>query len=494
MGERTLRTAKITLGTLRHCKSFCGVIVFCALTLMASQAQTLTTLAEFNGTNGASPLGIIQGFDGNFYGTTLNGGTQNEGTAFKMTPAGILTTLHSFCSETYCLDGSYPEGRLTEASNGNFYGPADFGGTNGGGVIYKIASAGTFTVFYNFCSQPNCADGITPVSVIQGRNGNLYGTTYGFRTNSNDLGTVFELTQGGALTTLHTFSGPDGANPQGALLQASNGNFYGATAQGGSSTPCGPVGLPGCGTVFQITPSGTLTTLHIFNGTDGALPGYGESLAEGSNGNLYGTAMFGGSSTECYYGCGTAFQISAAGKFTTLYHFCSQTNCADGGNPVESLALGTDGNIYGTTMRGGNSGGFGTIFKISPQGVLTTLYEFCSQPNCADGAGSQAALVQATDGNFYGTTDITVFRFSMGLGPFVKLVRDAGKVGQTMGIYAQGLTGTTGVSLKGTPASFKVISDTIIRAIVPAGATTGFVTVETPSGTLKSNVPFRVIP
>jgi uncharacterized repeat protein (TIGR03803 family) len=203
--------------------------------------------------------------------------------------------------------------------------------------------------------------------------------------------------------------------------------------------------------------------------------------------------MYGGGA-QCVYGCGTIFKMSSGGKFTTLYDFCSQTNCADGANPAESLVLATDGNLYGTTAGGGNSVGAGTIFKITPQGVLTTLYDFCSQSNCADGGGPDAALIQGTDGNFYGTTGGTVFRFSMGLGPFVKLVQASGKVGQTMGIYGQGFTGTTGVLLNGTPASFKVVSDTIIRATVPAGATTGFVTVETPSGTLKSNVAFRVIP
>jgi uncharacterized repeat protein (TIGR03803 family) len=204
--------------------------------------------------------------------------------------------------------------------------------------------------------------------------------------------------------------------------------------------------------------------------------------------------MFGGSSTQCSDGCGTIFEMSPKGKFTTLYNFCSQTNCADGANPVESLILGTDGNIYGTTTRGGNSDGFGTIFEISRQGVLTTLYEFCSQPNCADGAGSQAALIQGTDGNFYGTTGGTVFRFSMGLGPFVRLLWNSGKVGQTEGIMGQGFKGTTGVFLNGTPASFTVVSDTIIRATIPAGATTGYITVQTPGGTLKSNMPFRVVP
>jgi uncharacterized repeat protein (TIGR03803 family) len=241
--RKILKTLEITPGTLLRWKNFCGVILFCAVTAMASQAQTLTTLADFNGTNGAIPLGLIQGFDGNFYGTTLEGGTQNEGTTFKMTPTGVLTTLHISCSEGSCLDGGWPEGRLTQATNGNFYGPTDLGGTGNSGVIYRITSAGNYGVLYNFCSQPNCADGLIPVSVVQGRNGNLYGTTYGYRTNSPNLGTIFELTLSGTLTTLHTFSGPDGSNPIGPMLQASNGNLYGTTGEGGSTKNCSPDGF-----------------------------------------------------------------------------------------------------------------------------------------------------------------------------------------------------------------------------------------------------------
>jgi uncharacterized repeat protein (TIGR03803 family) len=499
-----LKTLKIALGRALKYKNFCGVILFCAVTAMVSRAQTLTTLLNFNETNGANPLGIIQGFDGNFYGTTLVGGSQNLGTAFKLTPSGALTIEHNFCANGgNCLDGGWPEGRMIEASNGDLYGPTDLGGSGDAGVIYRITRAGKFSVVHNFCIKYPCADGVSPISVVQGRNGRLYGTTYGSRNNdSPDLGTVFELTLGGRFTPLHSFSGPDGSYPQGALLAASNGNFYGTTTQGGSSQNCGPLSLPGCGTVFQITPSGTFTTVHIFDGSDGAFPGYGESLIEGTDGSLYGTATYGGTAgpTECAFGCGTIFAISPTGEFTTLYNFCSQLDCSDGAIPVESLVQGTDGNLYGTTEAGGNRSG-GTIFKITRKGELTTLYNFCSQANCADGSAPEAALIQATDGSFYGTTysggpnnSGTIFRFSMGLSPFVRLVRNSGKVGETGYILGQGLTGTTAVFLNGTSASFTVVSDTIIRAIVPAGATSGFVTVKTPNGTLKSNVPFRVIP
>ena len=490
---KILRTVRGTLGCW---KSFFGALLFCAITAMSSHAQTWTTLADFNGTNGSSPLGLIQGFDGNFYGTTLQGGAQNYGTAFKMTPAGILTTLHSFCATGTCLDGYWPEGRLIQASNGDFYGPTDYGGANGAGLIYRITAAGEFSVLYNFLCTGSCTDGITPTSVIQARNGNLYGTTYGWRDDYPNGGTVFELSLAGTLTPLHAFTGPDGANPVG-LLQASNGNFYGSASEGGSPTNCPANNLPGCGTVFQITPSGTLMTVHSFKGYDGAFPGIYGALIEGADGNLYGTAGQGGSAEG-----GTIFKIGPGGKFTTLYNFCSQMNCADGSNPAGSMVQGSDGNIYGITVIGGNSIGAGTIFKITPQGVFTTLYDFCSQQNCADGWNPKAGLIQSTDGNFYGTAtggggpsgSGTIFRFSVGLGPFVRLLWKFGKVGQTEGILGQGLKGTTGVLVNGTPASFTVVSDTIIRATIPSGATTGYITVQTPGGTLKSNMPFRVVP
>jgi len=183
---------------------------------------------------------------------------------------------------------------------------------------------------------------------------------------------------------------------------------------------------------------------------------------------------------------------------------------------VGALVQGTDGNFYGATQNGGNPGcvnydlgrrGCGTLFRITPSGKLTTLlYKFCHVTGCPDGALPYGGLFQATDGNFYGTTygggaaDCsgfacgTAYRLSVGLGPFVSLQRPYGKVGQSVGILGQGLTGTTSVSFKGTPASFTVISDTYIRARVPTGATTGTISVTTPGGTLNSNMAFLVLP
>jgi len=228
-------------------------------------------------------------------------------------------------------------------------------------------------------------------------------------------------------------------------------------------------------------------------------------LIEGADGNFYGTTLRGG--TNCgLNGCGTIFKVTTKGKLTTLYGFCPQVGCNDGWLPSAGLVQATDGNFYGTTTLGGipSCGGYnfgcGTIFEITPAGKLTTLHAF----DQTDGY-EPSGLMQATNGSLYGATAFggtfscpdggcgTIFSLSLGLNPFVSLVRDSGKVGQVGGILGQGLTGTTSVSLNGTPANFTVFSDTYLQATVPRGATTGFIEVDTPSGTLTSNVPFRVM-
>ncbi len=198
---------------------------------------------------------------------------------------------------------------------------------------------------------------------------------------------------------LHSFSGADGVAPKAGLVQARDRNFYGTTNYGGAGSD---------GTAFKITPSGTLTTLYKFckqpNCADGATPA--AALVQATDGNFYGTTAHGGlGNIQCSNGCGTVFKITPSGTLTTLYKFCSQTYCADGYYPGTEMVQATDGNFYGTTwgsdLRTSNAG---TVFGITPSGTLTTVYNFCSQPNCADGQAPFAGLVQATDGNFYGTT------------------------------------------------------------------------------------------
>jgi uncharacterized repeat protein (TIGR03803 family) len=275
---------------------------------------------------------------------------------------------------------------------------------------------------------------------------------------------------------------PDGRNPFAGLVQGTDGNFYGTTSGGGAGF---------AGTVFKLSPGGTLARLHSFDTTDGASPYAG--LIQAADGNFYGTTTLGGTNSA-----GTIFQITPSGTLTTLYNFCTQPKCSDGETPVAGLVEATDGNFYGTTEFGGANGA-GSIFQITADGALTTLYSFCAQTNCTDGANPLAGLFQATDGNFYGAASTggannvgTIFSLAMGLGPFVETLPTFGKVGGNVYVLGTNLTGATDVSFNGTAATFTVVSATEITANVPTGATTGTVTVTTPSGTLTSNIIFRV--
>jgi len=499
-------------------KAACTMFLFCVATSIASQAQTFTLLASFDGSDGSHPYGesLAQGRDGNFYGTTTLGGNSNCtngcGTVFRITPDGALTTIYSFCSQTNCTDGANPYAGLVLGDDGNFYGTTYGGGANpndcigeafGCGTIFKITPGGTLTTLHNFCvAYPSCTDGDLPYAALTlGGDSNFYGTTaFG---GANGFGTFFKITSAGKLTILYRFCArtkcSDGGFPQSRLIQATDGNFYGTNVEGGNATNC----FGGCGTVFKITARGDLATLYTFCGQPNCPDGFEpQGLVEGADGSFYGVTVNGGADDN-----GTVFRITPSGQFTTLYSFCSKSFCTDGAFPYVGLVQATDGNFYGMTGEGklstcgGTDDGCGIVFEISPQGSLTTLHFF----DFAQGFDSQDGLLQATNGKLYGAVwgggsnncgipgCGTVFSLGMGLGPFVTFARAAGGVGQAAGILGQGFTGTTNVSLNGTPAGFTVVSDTFIRATVPAGATTGYVTVTTPSGTLTSNVPFHVI-
>jgi uncharacterized repeat protein (TIGR03803 family) len=220
------------------------------------------------------------------------------------------------------------------------------------------------------------------------------------------------------------------------------------------------------------------------------------ALVQATNGDLYGTTTEGGANCANNRQCGTVFKITLDGAFTTLHSFKGRP---DGATPNGGLIQATDGNLYGTTSNGGDNG-FGSIFKITPHGDLTILYSFCAQTaNCPQGRSPAAGLMQDTNGNFYGTTQYsgayhqgTVYEFSMGLGPFVKTLPAIGAVGSGVRILGTGLTGATSVTFNGIAAMFAVVSPSQIVARVPAGATTGKIQVTTPSGTLVSNVAFLV--
>ena len=473
-------------------------VLFWLMGTVTSSAQTFTTLASFTGADGRTPESpLVQGFDGNLYGTTINGGSDDDGTIFKITPNGTLTTIYSFCAQTNCTDGSSPFAGLVLANDGSFYGMTSDGGAyclpaGGCGTVFKITADGTLTTIYSFCAQAGCPDGESPIAaLIQGRDGVLYGTTpyggtgmKGCNEGTTSCGVVFKITMDGKLTTLHTFCDktgcPDGDAPAGSLLQADDGSFYGTTPFGGAK---------GHGVIFRIASDGKFTTEFSFDGTDGSQPEDG--LIQSASGNFYGTTYRGGG-----HRTGTVFKFTPAGRYTELYAFCSQTDCKDGGEPVAGVVQATDGNFYGTTPQGGTHS-HGTAFKLTPSGTLTPLHSF----DLSDGAEPLGGLFQATDGSLYGTTpyggtsgDGTVFRLDVGLGPFVETLPTSGKVQATVEILGTNLTSTTAVTFNGTSAAFTIVSSSQIKTTVPDGATTGFVTVTTSAGNLKSNTKFQVRP
>jgi len=488
------------------------VMTLLAALAIVSSAQTVTTLVKFDGT--AAPLGgwnsgnagltsLVQGRDGNLWGTTEAGGIPESGTVFKMTPQGKLTTLHSFHPLVSSTDGQFPQSGMVLSTNGNFYGTTQKGGLNFGtashdGTVFTITQGGAFKTIFAFpndFNNPPTTDGSQPVAtLVEGTDGNLYGTTT--TGGHNTCGTVFVITAGGSLKPLFSFPQvPFCDNPYGTLIQGKDGNFYGTTRGGGAHSH---------GTVFRITPTGGFSTLYSFQGSsttgpfDGASPNAG--LIQGSDGNFYGTTEAGGTDNA-----GTVFKVTTGGKETVLHSF---GGAAFTGFFLDApLIQATDGNLYGTTARGGNTScfnGCGTIFRISTAGGLALVHEFTG----ADGAAPTGGLVQFTDGSFYGVTAAggnqhagcnsggcgTIFHLVVpGLGPFVKTVPTSGKVGTMVSILGNNLAGATSVKFNGVAANF-VTSSTDIAATVPVGATTGSVTVVTPAGTLSSNVKFRVTP
>jgi uncharacterized repeat protein (TIGR03803 family) len=316
---------------------------------------------------------VVQATDGNFYGTSLAGGSQDFGTIFKLTPAGTLSVLHSF---TNGPDGATPFAGLVQAADGNLYGASFQGVSSFYGTIFRLKTSGAFTPLYTF---EGALDGGNDIgSLIQGSDGNLYGSAA--TGGSNGFGALFSLTTGGVFAPLWSFSSRDGSYPAGPLLQGSDGSLYGTTALGGSNN---------VGTVFAISTNGGFASLASFDYTRGAFPSNGLVLA--TDGSLYGAASAGGTNG----GWGTVFRLTTNGTLTALHSF----NYQDGANPVGGLVQGTDGNLYGATSQGGFEG-LGTVFQITTNGQFMTLVQF----NGTNGATPQSSLIQARNGAFYGTT------------------------------------------------------------------------------------------
>ena len=445
-----------------------------SLVAAAAQAQTYSDLYDFGKASG-DPLspqysGIVaQGRDGNLYSTTPAGGSAGLGTVFKVTAQGAVSVVYNFDG----THGKVPYSGLTLATDGNFYGTTSLGGSTNLGVLFQITPAGALTILHTFAS----GDGITPYAPpIQAADGNFYGTTaFG---GTLGYGTVYKLTPAGGYTVLHSFDLANGSRPFGPLVQGNDGNFYGMAFGG--------VGNNRYGLVFKVTGAGTFTILHAFNLTDGANP-Y-SALVLGKDGNLYGTTFSGGS-----VGYGNIFKITPAGTLTVLHSF---TPASDGGTPYGGLVQATDGNFYGAGYLGGTSN-HGTIFRITPGGAFSTRYSF----DGTHGGSPMITLLQHTTGILYGDTNVSgahntgvFYNLKASLPPYAALLPASGKVAKSIGILGQGFNSATGVSFTGTAAKFTISSDTFLTATIPAGATTGVVTVAIPSGNLKSKINFRVIP
>jgi uncharacterized repeat protein (TIGR03803 family) len=434
-------------------------------------AQTYTAIHDF-GSSPGEPGGLyftsaIAQSRGGLMFTTSPGSQNGIAATFRIGPLGSLHVLHQFAN-------SSQPGGLTLARDGYYYGITRFGGLNKAGTIFRMSQTGGMTKLHDFSGG---SDGAVPSAApIQSVEGDFYLTTGG--SALGDLyGTVQRMTRDGNMTLLHAFNGSDGQGPVGVLVQGTDYRFYGVTQSGGPND---------AGTIFRVSSSGNFELLYKFDTTHGALPQSG--LIQASDGNFYGTTSRGGPT-----GNGVLYRITPSGSFTVLHDF---TGGSDGGTPVGGLVQATDGNLYGTTSGGGNVG-YGVIFRASLSGVVVELHNF----GPVAGFFLASAPLQHTNGKLYGGTYFggkfnqgVFYSLDAGLPPFVTYLPVYGRVGTEVQILGQGFTGTSQVFFNGTPATFKLVYPTFIKATVPAGATSGRITVTTANGTLTSNKVFIVHP
>jgi len=461
---------------------------------MAANAQTYTPLYSYPQTD-SGDTGIIwssvlsQGRDGNLYSTIETNGTYTYGTVYKMTTAGGYSAVYNFCAEggPCASTGGDPEGGVVLGFDGNLWGTTLNGGKDSAGTVFKVTPEGVLTLVYSFT---NAEDDSAPYfSVLQGQDGNMYGVSE--EQYDGQYGSFFKLATKGTITP-HPFDFTDGESPNLPVL-GTDGNFYGTTYTGGDAT-CQ------CGVIYKATPAGKITVLHKFTGFDGA-PYDGEYplgiLVEGNDGNFYGTTYEGGNNGT--NNGGVVFKITPAGAYSIIHSFVWVAPSYDGQLPRSGLTLGTDGNFYGTTLRGGQAG-YGAIYSITPSGAETVIYSFCTV-SCNDGFSPTTPLVQHTNGDFYGNSSgnslggSVFYSLNVGLGPFVKLETWSAEVGGKVQILGQGFTAASEVTFSGgVGAKIDSVAATFMTATVPAGVLSGPVTVTTAGGTLQSDRNFLVKP
>jgi uncharacterized repeat protein (TIGR03803 family) len=427
--------------------------------------------------DGSQPQGsLIQVSDGNFYGTTVFGAVSGHGgTVFKISPSGQFTSLKKFVADKkgHFSGGEFPVGGLVEGNDGFLYGSARMGGAHDAGVIFKISKSGGFKVLHSFCSAAQCADGANPTPLVLGNDGNLYGgTTSGAASNN---GSIFRITPGGSFVTLHALNNTsDGGPPNQALVQASDGNFYGV----GGISPTGVIG-----SLFRVTPAGQFTDIHDMSHPPDADPN--ARLIQASNGLLYGATFYGEVFQMSLSG---SFQIVVPGNFDTILGGVTQAS---------------DGNLWGTHA-GPLFQNADALFEDTVGGSNLLSVSF----DCSTNGGDPQGVIQGADGKLYGVATVcgvdsqhhaaggTVFTVDAGLAApqaaIAAFMPVRGKVGSSVTIRGDHFVGASAVAFNGVQASFKVLNTKFIRATVPAGATTGPITVTNAGGTTVSKHSFNV--
>ncbi len=443
--------------------SLVAAVTVVALCSYGAQAQTVTNIYSFlAASESAFPQGaaLAQGRDGALYATAPG---QGNGAFFRVQSDGRFKELFDFSPAT----GQSPAGGVTLARDGNFYGLAPGGGSNGLGVLFRITSGGTETVLHSFAGG---ADGTNPFWLpVQGVDGNFYGFTDASLYTYTSAGQYLVLNP----LSLYQF-------PKGPPAQSSTGRLYAPTYKGGKSN---------CGAELKLTTAGALLNAPAFNCQNG--DGAQTPTLLASDGFAYGTTLMGGN------GAGNIYRVSlTTGVITNLYSF--PADLSQGVNPIGAMVEATDGNLYGVTGGSADANLCGSVWSITKAGLFTLLHTMVSSEGCYLAGG----IMQHTNGELYFLAEMggahragSVLSLDMGLGPFIALQKYQGKAGSTLQILGQGFTGTSSVAINGVAAtSFTVVSDTYMTAVVPTGATTGNVVVTTPTGALTSNKPFTVNP
>jgi uncharacterized repeat protein (TIGR03803 family) len=452
-----------------------AALAFVGLNVARAQAQTLTVLDNFTGApqiQTSASMALAR--DGNYYGGSYRGGANNLGAMFRLTPAGTVTVIYSLTS----ADGgpTYPNPILGD--DGNLYGTCSQGSA-GNGYVFKLTPSGTFTHLHDFSGTDGSLSGSVGFAggIIQGANGLLYGITSSGGASGG--GTFYQITTSGTLTTIYNFNNAaDSVSQPYGITEGTNGVFYGVALS------------PGAGVFFSLTKAGVLTVLHNFNNdTNG---GYSPSgLLQGFDGNFYGITITGGANNE-----GTVYKMTPSGTVTILHSFNQTTDQVS--YPQSTLLQAPNGNFYSAIV-GCNFGGCpndGGIFEITPAGAYTTLETF----DGTNGSLPWPGLNFNPNGDFYGITndggssnDGVYYSLNVGLSPYVYLLSISGEVGSKVQILGHGFTSSSVVSFNGVPATAVTRTGaTFLDATVPAGASSGYVTVTTGSSTVTSQRKYTV--